>query len=275
MLNEKFIKEIIKTSADMWNKGWAERNAGNITVRIDKNEIIATDELDFSNDWTKLEKILPNLAGEYFLVSGTGKFLRNISVFPKRNLGIIEMDENGACYRILWGYEGGGEPTSETPAHLQAHSVRKEISNGVDRVVIHTHTPNLIALTYARDFTTATLTQLLWEMHVECPVVFPKGVGYLPWMMAGSQEIADATADAFYKHDLVMWQHHGVFATGRNLDTAFGLIDTVEKASDIYIKTESLGGIKHKPSLDTIIAISRNFGFEPSKDIIDELRKKS
>jgi rhamnulose-1-phosphate aldolase len=273
MLEEKFIKELIKTSADMWDKGWAERNAGNITVRIDKDIITATDQLNFDGAWVMLEKPLPNLAGEYFLVSGTGKFLRNISVFPMRNLGMIEIDENGASYRIIWGYEGGGEPTSETPAHLQAHSVRKKITDGVDRVVIHTHTPNLIALTYALDLDTPRLTQLLWKMHVECPVVFPKGVEFLPWMMAGSQEIADATAKAFYKRDIVMWQHHGVFATGRNLDTAFGLIDTVEKASDIYIKTATIGGVKNEPSLDTLISIARNFGLELAEDIIEHLRK--
>lgn len=33
---------------------------------------------------------------------------------------------------------------------------------------------------------TYSLTKLLWEMHAECIVVFPEGVEYLPWMIAGS-----------------------------------------------------------------------------------------
>jgi len=29
-----FIQEIIKTSSDMWQKGWAEANGGNISLRL-------------------------------------------------------------------------------------------------------------------------------------------------------------------------------------------------------------------------------------------------
>lgn len=273
MKNAKFIKEIVKTSGDMWNKGWAERNAGNISLRLSKEEISGNKSLEKDGEWTVLEKPLPNLGGDCFLISGTGMFLRNIQVSPKKNLGIIEMDDKGAAYRIIWGYEDGGQPTSETPAHLQAHSVRKEITNGEDKAIIHTHPANLITLTYARDLDTVSLTKLLWEMHAECIVVFPKGVEFLPWMMAGSQEIAEATAKAFLQRDIVVWEHHGVLAAGRNLDTAFGLIDTAEKSADIYIKTESIGGIKNKLLMDELIAIAHNFGLEPAQDIINAIEQ--
>lgn len=272
MVESKFIQEIIKTSGDMWEKGWAERNAGNISLRIKKEEIEDNSQLKFDGEWVTLNKTMDNLAGEYFLVSGTGRFLRNIQVFPEKNLGIIEIDQLGSNYRVIWGYEGGGQPTSELPSHLLAHSVRKDISKGEDRVIIHTHPVNLITLSYARELDTVSLTKLLWEMHAECVVVFPNGVEYLPWIMAGSDEIADATAEAFLKRDIVVWEFHGVFASGRNLDTAFGLIDTVEKASDIYIKAESMGGVKNKFSLNQIEAIANNFGLVPIDDIFKQLK---
>lgn len=272
MIREKFIQEIIKTSGDMWDKGWAERNAGNISLRIDKTRINDISQFSFDNEWLRLSKPLENIAGEYFLVSGTGRFLRNIEVFPEKNLGIIEIDKKGQSYRIVWGYEGGGQPTSEIPAHLQAHSVRKRVTNGVDRAIIHTHPANLIALTYARELDTCSITKLLWEMHAECIVVFPNGVEYLPWMMAGSNEIADATADAFLKRDIVMWEYHGVFASGRNLDTAFGLIDTAEKAAEIYKIASSMGGVKKKFGLNQLVAIANNFGMVPAEDIIEKLK---
>jgi len=272
MTESKFIQEIIKVSGDMWVKGWAERNAGNISLRIKKEEIEDDSQLKFDGEWLTLSKKMENLAGEYFLVTGTGRFLRNIQVFPEKNLGIIEIDDSGAKYRIIWGYEGGGAPTSELPSHLLAHSVRKSATNGEDRVIIHTHPANLIALTYARELDTVSLSRLMWEMHAECVVVFPNGVEYLPWIMAGTDEIADATAKAFLKRDIVVWEYHGVFASGRNLDTAFGLIDTVEKASEIYIKAESIGGVVKKFTLEQIDAIARNFGPAPAEDIFSKLK---
>ncbi len=272
MIESKFIQEIMKTSSDMWEKGWAERNAGNISLRVKKEEIEDKGQFNFDGEWLTLNTPMENIAGEYFLVSGTGRFLRNIQVFPEKNLGIIEVDNSGSKYRIIWGYEGGGQPTSELPSHLLAHSVRKSVTNGEDRVIIHTHPANLIALTYARDLDTLSLTRLLWEMHAECVVVFSNGVEYLPWIMAGSDEIADATAEAFLKREIVVWEHHGVFASGRNLDTAFGLIDTVEKASEIYIKAESIGGVKKKFTLNQIEAIANNFGFVPADDIFKQLK---
>jgi rhamnulose-1-phosphate aldolase len=267
-----FLAEIIKTSHDIWEKGWAERNAGNISVRMKPEEVEKADSFHFTSEWQALNKTLPNLASEFFLVSGTGRYIRNIPVAPEKNLGIIEINETGDKYRIVWGYTSGGKPTSELPAHLQAHSVRKELTNGVDRAIIHTHPTNIIALTYAMDLDTCSLSRLLWEMHAECIVVFPEGVEFLPWMMAGSQQIADATAEAFQKRNMVIWQFHGIFATGRNLDTAFGLIDTAEKSAEIYLKAAALGPIKNKFTLDQLNAIARNFGQVPAPDIFEKLK---
>ena len=56
---------------------------------------------------------------------------------------IIELDEKGENYRILWGLVNGGRPTSELPSHLMNHEVKKGVTN-----VYHAHTTNVIALTF-------------------------------------------------------------------------------------------------------------------------------
>lgn len=263
-----FMEEIIKTSSDMWEKGWAERNAGNISVRLKEDDLKGSILNQNSEQWINFNKPLKNLSGEFFLVSGTGRYLRNIQCAPDKNLGIIEINDMGNAYRVVWGYTVGGGPTSELPAHLQAHSIRKDVTKGNDRAIIHTHPTNLIALTYALQLNTASITKLLWEMHAECIVVFPEGVEYLPWMMAGSDVIAEATARAFLKRNIVIWEYHGIFATGRNLDTAFGLIDTAEKAAEIYIKVASMGGVRQKLSMEQLKAIAANFKQVPAEDIM-------
>lgn len=266
-----FLKEIIKTSGDIWSKGWAERNAGNISVRLSPEVLKDKSMFDFRNVWLPLDKSIENLKDEFFLVSGTGKYIRNIPVEPENTLGVLQIDGKGENYRVVWGYRNGGKPTSELYAHLQSHSVKKGITDGRDRVIIHTHPANIVALTYALNLDTLSLTRLLWEMHAECVTVYPEGVEFLPWMMAGSAQIADATAKAFEVRNLVVWQYHGIFGSGKDLDTAFGLIDTAEKAAEIYLKAISMGGAKNKLSLSQIKAIGMNFNAIPDEEIFRRL----
>ncbi len=247
----------------MWQKGWAEANGGNISLRLKPEKLDSLNGLKPKSKWFPLALSLPGLASERFLVSGTGKYLRNITLFPEKNVGVIELDHHGAAYRMLWGFEDDGRPTSELEAHLRSHEVIKTASGDVKHAVIHTHAPHLIALTYVLKLDTPTLTKLLWQSHAECVVGFPDGIEFIPWMMAGSTEIATATANALRRRPLAVWQFHGVFGTGRNLDAAFGLIDMAEKAAQIYLLSRSAGGITCALTTDQLTKIAANFRVRP------------
>ncbi len=66
------------------------------------------------------------LAGEFFLVTGSGKYFRNIAVDPEACLAIIELDDKGVNYRIRWGTGlKAAALTSELPTHLMNHEVKK------------------------------------------------------------------------------------------------------------------------------------------------------
>ncbi|SQB41828.1 rhamnulose-1-phosphate aldolase [Citrobacter koseri] len=67
-------------------------------------------------------------------------------------------------------------------------------------------------------------------------MVFPDGVGILPWMVPGTDEIGQATAQEMQKHSLVLWPFHGVFGSGPTLDETFGLIDTAEKSAEVLVQ---------------------------------------
>lgn len=90
----------------------------------------------------KLPMPMPEIAGERFLVTGTGRFLRNIEVFPAKNIGVIEINSTGESWQLLWGYEPVGAPTSELPSHLLSHCRIKEKFGNQSFAFIHTH-PNL------------------------------------------------------------------------------------------------------------------------------------
>ena len=267
MNRETLINHVAKTTRDMWDRGWAEANGGNVSLRLNDEQNAAFAGLQGQSEWIQLSVAAPSLQGERFIFTGTGRYLRNVEIAPERNIGLIELNNNGTAYRILWGFEPNGRPTSELAAHLLSHATIKDSTNNYAYAVIHTHTPSIIALTYAfADLSTAKLTALLWRMHAECVVVFPKGVEFLPWMMAGSDDLGQATAAALRQRTLVVWEQHGIVGTGRNLDEAFGRIYVAEKAAEIYLACAAAGGVKKTLTDAQLQAIAGNFmcNWEPS-----------
>ena len=241
VLESKFMQDFIKMADDGYKQGWHERNGGNLSYRLKKGEVEAIrGRMYRDTSWQPIGTEVPGLAGEFFLVTGTGKYFRNIIVDPEACLTIIEIDETGSNYRIRWGLVEGGNPTSELPTHLMNHEVKKKLTDGKHRVIYHAHTTNTIALTFVLPLEDEVFTRELWEMATECPVVFPEGVGVIGWMVPGGREIAVATSKLMEKYNAVIWAHHGMFCSGETFDLTFGLMHTIEKSAEILIKVLSM-----------------------------------
>ena len=168
ILDAKFVQDFIKMANDGFLQGWHERNGGNLSYRLKPEEVeLIRPRLNESGEWTEIGTEVPGLAGEFFLVTGSGKYFRNIIVDPEVCLAIIELDYTGTKYRIRWGLVEGGRPTSELPTHLMNHEVKKRITNGKHRVIYHAHTTNTIALTFVlplddQVFTREQLLDQIW-----------------------------------------------------------------------------------------------------------------
>ena len=125
--NIKFIKGFIELCQKGYNNNWHERNGGNLSYRLNKEEINEVKKyLNYNSEFKPIGTSVPKLANEYFLVTGSGKFFSNVSLYPEDCICIIDIDNKGENYRILWGLKGGGTPTSELPTHLMNHEVKKE-----------------------------------------------------------------------------------------------------------------------------------------------------
>ena len=243
----EFIQGFVRMCTDGFQLGWHERNGGNLSYRIKEEEINEIkDLLDDSKEWFEIGTQVPTLANEYFLVTGSGKFMRNVVLDPEGNIAIIQVDETGTKYQIKWGLNKGGKPTSELPSHLMNHAVKKRVSNGKHRVIYHAHTTNVIALTFILPLRDEVFTRELWEMATECPVVFPSGIGVVDWMVPGGRAIAVETSKLMEKYDVAIWAHHGMFASGEDFDLTFGLMHTVEKAAEILVKVLSIQPTKRQ-----------------------------
>lgn len=247
VLESTFMQGFIRMANDGWEQGWHERNGGNLTYRMRREEVEQVrDDLRFDAPWQPIGTSVPDLAGEFFVATGSGKYFRNVSAFPADACAILEVDEQGERFRICWGLVNGGRPTSELPSHLMNHEVKKRVSGGRHRVIYHAHPANVIALTFVLPLTDEAFTRELWEMATECPVVFPDGIGVVPWMVPGGREIAVATSKLMEKYDVTIWAHHGVFCSGETFDLTFGLMHTVEKSAEILVKVRSMTGAKRQ-----------------------------
>lgn len=237
----KFVQGFIRMANDGWEQGWHERNGGNLTYRLKQEEVEEVAScLHENGEWREIGTSVPKLAGEYFLVTGSGKYFRNVILDPEDSIAIIELDTAGEKYRIRWGLVNGGRPTSELPSHLMNHEVKLTVTGGKHRVIYHAHTTNVIALTFVLPLRDEVFTRELWEMATECPVVFPDGIGVVEWMVPGGRDIAVATSKLMEQYDVAVWAHHGVFASGEDFDLTFGLMHTVEKSAEILVKMLSM-----------------------------------
>ena len=241
-LDAEFVKGFIRMGNDGWEQGWHERNGGNLSYRVRPEEVEEVKAFLEPREWQPIGAEVPFVAGEYFLVTGSGKFFRNCAVKPEDTLCMIEIDDKGENYRIVWGLINGGNPTSELPSHLMNHAVKKMGTEGRYRVVYHAHPANIIALTFVLPLQDEVFTRELWEMINECCYVYPQGIGVVEWMVPGGREIGAATSELMKKYDVAIWAHHGMFAAGETFDETFGLMHTVEKAAEILVKVLSMGG---------------------------------
>jgi rhamnulose-1-phosphate aldolase len=232
------MAELIGTCSNMYRLGWNERNGGNISVLLEEGEVERY--LDTRHSLRQIETGFDarELAGRLVALTRTGSYFKNVETDPARNLGIIRINKDGLSAGLVWGFAAEGSPTSELSAHLRSHLARLR-RDREHRVVTHCHATNTVAMTYIHPLNDREFSRTLWSMESECIVVFPEGVGVLPWMLQGTDAIGRATAEKMESYRLCIWAHHGIFGAGASLDEAFGLIETVEKAASIYIKTRN------------------------------------
>ncbi|WP_430535344.1 rhamnulose-1-phosphate aldolase [Listeria rocourtiae] len=236
-----FVQEMMKVTANLYRLGWDERNGGNISYLLTETEV--GEYVNLNHVIRTIPMIFDGieLAGKYFIVTGSGKYFKNVIDAPEVNLGIIRVSETGKSVELLWGFADGGVPTSELPAHFMSHIERLKIDSD-HRIIMHNHATNIIAMTFTHSLAERDFTRTLWQMCTECIVVFPEGVGILPWMVPGTDAIGMATAAKMREFRLVIWPHHGIFGAGSTMDEVFGLIETAEKAAEVYTLVQAQGG---------------------------------
>lgn len=247
--------EITTVAGFLWHKGWAERNAGNLSYNITQYFDAPPGDSDFETP-VALPRTFANLNDQLLLVTASNSRMRDVAADIPANMCLLQIIDGGKAYRQLKkpAPEKMKPPTSELPTHLAIHD-ELCAENRPEKVVIHTHPNRLIAMTHIREFCNqSVINNILWSMQPETCVYIHDGLGFVPYMQTGSDALALATLAALDRHRIVLWEKHGCLAIGENAREAFDLIDIAGKSADIFF-------------------ICRNAGFQAEGIPLAELKK--
>jgi rhamnulose-1-phosphate aldolase len=268
------IRRFTRLCSDGYEQGWHEGNGGNLSYRMNDEDIEVC--LPYMaakpGPWIECDVAVPNLGGAFFIVTGAGKHMRKVSIDLHTIIGMIEINEAGDGYRVVWGFTDGAQPTSEFAAHLLTHSANVAVGRADDRVVYHAHVPDCVALANVVPADSRTITRTLWKAMAEAVLMFPEGIGALGFYAPGSLQVAQANAQLMRTHRCAIWAHHGAILTARTFDEAFGMMQTLEKAAGIYNTGRAMCG-GGEPALlltdDQLRAICASYGQEPNAAYLD------
>jgi rhamnulose-1-phosphate aldolase len=237
---KRALADIAEIAGLISERGWAERNAGNVSVDVTDECRRRKGRLESPKFQTA--KKYPELEGRYFLVTATGSRFRDIAKRPEEYVFLARIADDLDGYHIVGKRDKSDcAPTSEFPTHLGIHA-HLRCNDPDKKTVLHTHPDCLLALTHMRQYLVEeALNRLLWSMHPEMKIVMPDGVGVVPYVLPGSDQLADATVKALANHRMVLWEKHGCVAVGRDVFDAFDLIDTANKSAQIFFLVKSAG----------------------------------
>lgn len=216
--------------------GWSEASGGNFSIRLNT---LPDSVLNLSGEPPKpLPHHTPALGGGYLLISARGARARDLALDPEAGVGLYWIMQSGKEFTCLWG---NSDPTSELSAHL---AIQTSLSRTRPKhtAILHSHPPNLIALTHWPGFERGTdLSDILLRMQSEARLHLPEGIARLGFHIPGSRELGPASAAALMKTPVLLWHMHGAISTGETISSALDYLEIVDKAAQIYWILTSAG----------------------------------
>lgn len=233
------VEKAAEVAGYLWQKGWAERNGGNITLNITEFVDDEIRNMPAISGVLSIGTCLPYLKGCYFYCKGTQKRMRDLARRPMEHGAVIRILDDCTSYVII--ADQPVMPTSELPSHLSVHNYL--IEHGLPyKASLHTHPIELIAMSHHPRFLKDDVAgTLLWSMIPETKAFCPRGLGIIPYELPGSVKLADATISKLADYDVVMWEKHGVFAVDTDIMSAFDQVDVLNKSALIYVAAKNMG----------------------------------
>jgi rhamnulose-1-phosphate aldolase len=212
-----------------------------------------------------LPQPVPELAGATFLVSGSGRRLREIIDDPTANIACIVVSEGGHTGKIYTSYHRRFEyVTSEFNSHLAVHYDQMVSSTTNFHAVIHAQPLHLTFLSHIPRYQDAHyLNTHLLRWQPETIINLPEGIGFAPFKLPGSPDLMVANVELLRKHRIVVWAKHGVMARSDvSVKRAADRVEYAETGAKYEYLNLSVGEIGEGLSPDEIRAICKAFNIQ-------------
>ncbi len=190
----------------------SEGAAGNISVCMrwpiePRTHFLVIDEIE-------LPQPVPELAGATFLVTGSGRRLREIIDEPTASIACIVVNQDGEAGKLYTSHQRRFERvTSEFNSHLAVHYDQICSSGTNFHAVIHAQPVHLTYLSHIPRYQGEQyLNTHLLRWQPETIVNLPEGIGFIPFRIPSSPELMAANVESLRKHRIVIWAKHGVMA---------------------------------------------------------------
>jgi L-fuculose-phosphate aldolase len=125
-----------------------------------------------------------------------------------------------------------GTPSKELNLHLGIYRTRKDVA-----AVAHLHPVNSIIVSVLADGSRGL------PMPSYTPGFAAKipSCGLVPLLPPGSEELARAVTEACLAADVVLMKNHGIIAVGRDIKSAFSLVEEAEQNAIIHLYLKGTG----------------------------------
>ncbi len=193
----------------------------------------------------ELPQPVPELAGGVFLVTGSGRRLREIKADPAANLGCLVVDDGGRTARLHTSPRRlFARVTSEFNSHLAVHHDQVVRTRTNFHAVVHAQPLHLTYLSHIAAYRDeGYLNRHLLRWQPESIVNLPEGLGMVPFRVPGSPELMGATVTSLRTHRAVVWAKHGVIA--RSEQSVKRATDRIEYA-ETSARYEYLNLVNHE-----------------------------
>jgi len=207
---------------------------------------------------------VPNLAGAWLAVTGSGSRLREVQSSVGANVALVNVLKGGETLGIHASLDRlFQKPTSELNTHLALHA-RHAVKDGPIHTVIHAQPLHLTFLSHMADCADSPgMNSHVLRWHPELIAFLFDGIGVAPLLVPGSNSLMHATLELSEKHRLVVWSRHGaIVRVSGSIKKACDLIEYAETGARYeYMNLHS--GNKAEPiSVAALIKMCKELGVE-------------
>ena len=155
--------------------------------------------------------------GDFVVITPSG-----IDYTTMRAEDAVVVDWNGSVV------EGTMKPSCEMGMHLGCYRARPDFG-----AIVHAHSTFAAVISCMR--------RPIPAIHylVACA---GGSIPCIPYYPFGSQELASAAAERMQTNDCILLGNHGQLAGGHDINQAFSTVEEIEFVSELYYRTELMGG---------------------------------